>query len=104
MMHLAFIAFMLLTGFAYAQQQPEAPRNMAAVQCKLQEAALGLAAPSWARSLDIAQDEEAKLRIEVANASASAAYANQLLADLTSRIADQEAEITRLKAELAKVP
>lgn len=45
---------------------------MAAVQCKLNETALNLAAGSWAHTLDIAQD--------------------------------QEAELARLRAELAKVP
>lgn len=50
----------------------EAPRNMPAVQCKLNEGALNLAAASWAHTLDIAQD--------------------------------QEAELARLRAELAKVP
>lgn len=59
-------------GVALAQQPQEAPRNMGAVQCKLNETALNLAAGSWARTLDIAQD--------------------------------QEAELVRLRAELAKVP
>jgi hypothetical protein len=95
-------AIAALTFPTLAQQTQETPRNLPQVQCKLNETALGVAAGSWARTLDIAQDEEARLRIEVANASTSAAYANQLLADLASRIADQESEIFRLKAELAK--
>lgn len=53
-------------------QPQEPPRNMGAVQCKLNESALNLAAGSWAHTLDIAQD--------------------------------QEAELARLRADLAKVP
>jgi diacylglycerol kinase family enzyme len=91
-----FAILILLTGLACAQ---DASRNMAAVQCKLQEAALSLAAPSWARTLDIAQDQETKLRTEIANAGISADYANKLIDDLIGRLAYQEAEIARLKTE-----
>lgn len=51
-----------LTAPALAEHQAtEAPRNMPAVQCKLNETALNLAAGSWARTLDIAQDQEAEI-------------------------------------------
>lgn len=42
-------------------QPQEAPRNMAAVLCNLNEASLNRAAGSWARTLDVAQDQEAEI-------------------------------------------